>query len=120
MKVCSVLSQMSSCVHYLGNTCSVPADITGHRVTCTPTKGQQGNSIEEFVKAGQNSCTLENLSPGVEYNVSVFTVKDDMESVPVSTTLTPGRYITTHLNFISLTIHKLGKHVYCNQCSTCC
>uniref|UniRef100_A0A672SH94 Fibronectin n=1 Tax=Sinocyclocheilus grahami TaxID=75366 RepID=A0A672SH94_SINGR len=78
-------------------------DITGYRVTCTPTKGQQGNSIEEFVKAGQNSCTLENLSPGVEYNVSVFTVKDDMESVPVSTTLTPAVPAPSGLSFGEVT-----------------
>lgn len=46
--------------------------------------------MEEFVEAGQNSCTLENISPGVEYNVSVVAVKDDMESSPVSTIITPG------------------------------
>lgn len=46
--------------------------------------------MEEFVEAGQNSCTLDSLVPGVEYNVSVVTVKDDMESTPVSTTITPG------------------------------
>lgn len=48
--------------------------------------------MEEFVQAGQNSCTLDNLIPGVEYNVSVVTVKDDMESAPVSTTVKTGEY----------------------------
>uniref|UniRef100_A0A673CJW9 Fibronectin n=1 Tax=Sphaeramia orbicularis TaxID=375764 RepID=A0A673CJW9_9TELE len=74
-------------------------DITGYRVMCTPTNGQQGNSVEEFVEAGENSCTLENLSPGVEYNVSVVTVKDDMESVPVYTTITPEIPQLTDLSF---------------------
>lgn len=46
--------------------------------------------MEEFVEAGQNSCTLDNLIPGVEYNVSVVTVKDDLESTPVSTTIKTG------------------------------
>uniref|UniRef100_A0A671VET6 Fibronectin n=1 Tax=Sparus aurata TaxID=8175 RepID=A0A671VET6_SPAAU len=74
-------------------------DITGYKVTCTPTNGQQGNSVEEFVEGGQNSCTLENLSPGVEYNISVVTVKDDMESTPVSTTITPDVPKLTDLSF---------------------
>lgn len=74
-------------------------DITGYRVMCTPTNGQQGNSVEEFVQAGQNSCTLDNLSPGIEYNVSVVTVKDDMESTPIYTTITPEVPQLTDLTF---------------------
>lgn len=77
-------------------------DITGYKVTCTPTNGQEGNSVEEFVEAGQNSCTLDNLIPGVEYNVSVVTVKDDLESPPVSTTIKTGEN------------HKCQKH-FCAQ-----
>ncbi|KAM4558586.1 fibronectin 1a [Odontesthes bonariensis] len=80
------------------NGASTP-DITGYRVTCTPTNGQQGNSVEEFVDAGQNSCTLENLSPGVEYNVSVVSIKDHMESTPVSTVITPEVPQLTDLSF---------------------
>lgn len=65
-------------------------DITGYRITTTPTNDQQGYSLEEVVHADQSSCTFENLSPGLEYNVSVYTVKDDKESVPISDTIIPG------------------------------
>uniref|UniRef100_A0AAR2KB67 Fibronectin n=1 Tax=Pygocentrus nattereri TaxID=42514 RepID=A0AAR2KB67_PYGNA len=74
-------------------------DITGYRVTCAPTNGQRGNSLEEFVRGGQTSCTLENLSPGVEYNVSVYTVKDHRESEPISATITQAIPSPTNLNF---------------------
>ncbi|XP_059408178.1 fibronectin-like isoform X4 [Carassius carassius] len=74
-------------------------DITGYRVACTPVNGQRGNTLEEFVRGHETSCTLENLSPGVEYNVSVYTVKNHLESEPVSATIMQAIPAPTNLNF---------------------
>ncbi|KAL2087975.1 hypothetical protein ACEWY4_016803 [Coilia grayii] len=74
-------------------------DLTGYRVTCNPTNGQRGNSLEDNLGPNQNSYTLENLSPGVEYNVSIFAIKDQLESEPVSTTVTQAVPAPTNLHF---------------------
>jgi len=81
---------------------STTPDITGYRITTTPLTGQQGNSLEEVVHADQSSCTFENLSPGLEYNVSVYTVKDDKESVPISDTIIPAVPSPTDLRFTNV------------------
>ncbi|KAM9084987.1 fibronectin isoform 8-T8 [Megaptera novaeangliae] len=81
---------------------STTPDITGYRITTTPTNGQQGYSLEEVVHADQSFCTFENLSPGLEYNVSVYTVKDDKESVPISDTIMPAVPPPTDLRFTNV------------------
>ncbi|XP_006867854.1 PREDICTED: fibronectin isoform X5 [Chrysochloris asiatica] len=81
---------------------STTPDISGYRITTTPTNGQQGYSLEEVVDSDQSSCTFENLSPGVEYNVSVYTVKDDKESVPISDTIIPAVPPPTDLRFTNI------------------
>ncbi|KAM5229393.1 fibronectin isoform 10-T10 [Ctenodactylus gundi] len=81
---------------------STTAGITGYRITTTPTNGQQGYSLEEVVPADQSSCTFENLSPGVEYNVSVYAVRDDKESVPISDTIIPAVPPPTDLRFTNV------------------
>ncbi|XP_077874095.1 fibronectin isoform X3 [Ictidomys tridecemlineatus] len=87
---------------------STTPGITGYRITTTPTSGQQGNALEEMVRADQSSCTFENLSPGLEYNVSVYTVKDDKESVPISDTIIPEVPQLTDLSFVDITDSSIG------------
>ncbi|OCT61270.1 hypothetical protein XELAEV_18047294mg [Xenopus laevis] len=63
---------------------SISPGITGYRISTTPTPMQVGNSLEEEVGPSQTYCVFENLSPGVEYNVSVYAVKEEEESAPLS------------------------------------
>ncbi|KAL8183843.1 UNVERIFIED_CONTAM: Fibronectin, partial [Gekko kuhli] len=87
---------------------STTPDITAYRITTVPTNGQQGYTLEELVHAEQTSCIFENLSPGVEYNVSVYTVKDDQESVPIFDTITQEVPPLTDLGFVDITDTSIG------------
>ncbi|KAK9410936.1 fibronectin [Crotalus adamanteus] len=81
---------------------STTPDITGYRITTVPTNGQEGYTLEEQVQAEDTSCIFENLSPGVEYNVSVYTLKDNQESLPISETTTQAVPPPTDLRFTNV------------------
>ncbi|XP_006020022.1 fibronectin isoform X4 [Alligator sinensis] len=81
---------------------STTPGISGYRITTAPTSGQQGYTLEEVVSAEQTYCTFENLSPGVEYNVSVYSVKGNQESIPISKTITQAVPAPTDLSFTSV------------------
>ncbi|XP_026528936.1 fibronectin isoform X2 [Notechis scutatus] len=81
---------------------STTPDITGYRITTIPTNGQEGYTLEEQVQAEVTSCIFENLSPGLEYNVSVYTLKDNQESLPISETITQAVPPPTDLRFTNV------------------
>ncbi|CAM9683330.1 unnamed protein product [Lampetra planeri] len=59
--------------------------VTGYRVRGTPLHGQRGHSVDELVRPDQTSVTVEGLTPGVEYNITVTAVKNGQEGKPSST-----------------------------------
>ncbi|XP_018415459.1 PREDICTED: fibronectin isoform X11 [Nanorana parkeri] len=78
---------------------STSPGITGYRITSSPTERQLGYPTEDDVDASQSSFVFENLSPGVEYNISVYAVKGDEESVPLSKIITQAVPPPTDLRF---------------------
>ncbi|XP_040213430.1 fibronectin isoform X7 [Rana temporaria] len=78
---------------------STSPGITGYRITSSPTERQLGYPTEDDVDASQSSFTFEGLSPGVEYNISVYAVKGDEESVPLSKIITQAVPPPTNLRF---------------------
>ncbi|XP_019378932.1 PREDICTED: fibronectin isoform X3 [Gavialis gangeticus] len=88
---------------------STTPGISGYRITTVPTSGQQSYTLEEMVSAEQTYCTFENLSPGVEYNVSVYSVKGNQESIPISKTITQVEVPQlTDLSFVDITDTSIG------------
>lgn len=78
---------------------STSPGITGYRITSVPTDRHHGYPTEEDVDASQTTFTFERLSPGVEYNISVYAVKGEEESEPLSKIITQAVPPPTHLRF---------------------
>ncbi|XP_063789233.1 fibronectin isoform X3 [Pseudophryne corroboree] len=82
---------------------STSPGVTGYRITSTPTDRLLGFPTEEDVDASQASFIFESLSPGVEYNISVYAVKGDDESTPLSKIITQEIPQLTDLKFVDVT-----------------
>nr|3TEU_A Chain A, Fibcon [unidentified] len=71
------------------------ATITGYRITYTPSNGP-GEPKELTVPPSSTSVTITGLTPGVEYVVSVYALKDNQESPPLVGTQTTGGHHHHH------------------------
>lgn len=60
------------------------AVVTDYLITYGPTS-PSGVQLELRVQGNVTNTTISKLEPGLEYNINVYTVIDDVISVPVST-----------------------------------
>lgn len=58
--------------------------VTDYLITYVPTS-PGGVQLELRVQGNVTNITISKLEPGLEYNINVYTVNDDVISVPVST-----------------------------------
>ncbi|XP_078259804.1 fibronectin-like isoform X2 [Rhinoraja longicauda] len=58
--------------------------LTGYRVRATPKPGQRGNLMEEILKPHITFWTMDNLTPGIEYDISVYSLKGPLQSLPLT------------------------------------
>ena len=60
--------------------------MTGYRVRGEPLPGQHGEIVDIVVGPENTSASLDKLTPGTEYSISVSVIKDGREGLPTSVT----------------------------------
>jgi len=73
--------------------------VTGYKLRAKPSPGQHGESVDIMVRPEENSYTLEGLTTGVEYIISISAVKNGNEGPAVTETVYTGVYCPSlHIN----------------------
>lgn len=66
--------------------------VTDYLITYVPTS-VGGVQLEIRVQGNVTNTTISNLEPGLEYNINIYTVIDDVISVPVSTVASTCKFL---------------------------
>lgn len=76
--------------------------VTDYLITYAPTS-PGGMQLELRVQGNVTNTTISKLEPGLEYNINVHTVINDLISVPVSTVVSTCELIFVQIMFLFMT-----------------